>query len=250
MKRRLILKTAETLGPLVIGALGGSLRAQILPRDFDRERRGPVIFSFWHGRMLIPSFTHRGRGVGILISIHRDGEYIARVVDRMGFKTIRGSSTRGGVPGLKGMLRLAERGCDVAFTPDGPRGPRYRVQPGVIYAASRTGLPVVPCAVEANPAWVLNSWDEFTIPKPAGSTRILFFGDSCTQQGLPRTVATRLNRLGGLAPLGRAQAGDAEAQPVEAINFGVSGYSSHQGLVLAERWTERLEADAARFSSS
>jgi lysophospholipase L1-like esterase len=86
---------------------------------------------------------------------------------------------------------------------------------------------------------------EFTIPKPAGSTRILFFGDSCTQQGLPRTVATRLNRLGGLAPLGGAGAGDAEAQPVEAINFGVSGYSSHQGLVLAERWTERLEADAA-----
>ena len=173
MKRRLILKTAETLGPLVIGALGGSLQVQILPRDFDRERRGPVIFSFWHGRLLIPSFTHRGRGVGILISIHRDGEYIARVVDRMGFKTIRGSSTRGGVPGLKGMLRLAERGCDVAFTPDGPRGPRYRVQPGVIYAASRTGLPVVPCAVEANPAWVLNSWDEFTIPKPFSRTVIL-----------------------------------------------------------------------------
>ena len=173
MKSPMVLRLAETLGPLLIGALGGSWESRLLPRSFDRDRTGPVIYACWHGRMLIPSFTHRGKGMGILVSRHRDGEYIARVVDRLGFVPVRGSSTRGGVPGLRGMMRLSERGCDVAFTPDGPRGPRYRVQKGVIYAASRTGLPVVPTAVEANPAWVLGSWDEFTIPKPFARTVIV-----------------------------------------------------------------------------
>jgi lysophospholipase L1-like esterase len=79
---------------------------------------------------------------------------------------------------------------------------------------------------------------EFEIPKPENTARVLFFGDSCTQQGLPRTVVNRLNRKGGLPDDSGA------LRPVEGINFGVSGYSSHQGLVLAERWTERLEADA------
>jgi len=178
VKRRVILKAVETLGPLVVDTLGGSIAVRVLPRRFERERRDPVIFACWHGRLLIPSFTHR----------HRDGEYIARVIERMGFRTIRGSTTRGGVPGLKGMLRLAGQGNDIAFTPDGPRGPRYRVQPGVIYAASRTGLPVVPCAVEANPAWVLRSWDEFTIPKPFGRAVIL--------QGEPIFVPRDIDRAG------------------------------------------------------
>ena len=179
MNRRVVTKIAETLGPLFVGALGGSLSAQLLPRDFERRRSGPVIYAFWHGRMLIPSATHRGRGIGVLVSHHSDGEYIARVAERLGFQTIRGSTTHGGAPGLKGMLRLAAKGRDIAFTPDGPRGPRYKVQKGVIYAASRTGLPVVPCAVEANPAWVLRSWDQFTIPKPF-SRAVVLLGDPIT----------------------------------------------------------------------
>ena len=174
--RKLLFRLAETLGPALLRLLGSTWRVSILPEgveDRRREKREYVIFSFWHGRMLIPAFTHRFRNIGILISRHGDGEYIARVVERLGFRTVRGSTTRGGVAALKETLRLSTTGRDLAFTPDGPKGPRYRVQRGVVYAASRTGLPIVPAAVEAHPAWVMGSWDEFTIPKPFARTIIL-----------------------------------------------------------------------------
>lgn len=173
----LVLRLAETLGPLLIRALGSTWRVEIRPRGVEeaRRRRGErVIYAFWHGRMLVPAYTHRGQGIAILISRHRDGEYIARPVARLGFKPVRGSTTRGGAAALRESLRRANAGnCHLAFTPDGPRGPRYRVQPGVIWAASRTGLPIVPAAVEAERAWVLGSWDEFTIPKPFSRVTIL-----------------------------------------------------------------------------
>ena len=167
---------AETLGPALLRLLGATWRVSILPEGVEerrRERNQSVIFAFWHGRMIIPAYTHRFKKVGILISRHGDGEYIARVVERLGFRTVRGSTTRGGVAALKETLRISHTGRDLAFTPDGPKGPRYTVQRGVVYAASRTGLPIVPAAVEASPAWVLGSWDEFTIPKPFARAVIL-----------------------------------------------------------------------------
>jgi lysophospholipid acyltransferase (LPLAT)-like uncharacterized protein len=177
MKDPLALRLAESLGPAAIRGLGSSLRFDVRPRDaltrFRRDGRR-VIFSFWHGRMLLAAFFGRSRRIAILISRHRDGEYIARVAERLGFVPVRGSTTRGGLQALRGALRRASSGHDLAFTPDGPRGPRYRVQAGVIYAASRTGLPIVPAGVEAAPAWVLGSWDEFTIPKPFGRAAFRF----------------------------------------------------------------------------
>ncbi len=169
MSDPLLLRLAESLGPALIRALGSTWRIAYLPRGAEagRRRRGErVIYSFWHGRMIPPAFTHRFRKVAIMISLHKDGEYIARVVRRLGFVPARGSTTRGGRAGLKQILSLAEAGHDLAFTPDGPRGPRYRVQPGVVFAASRTGLPLVAGAIETHPAWTLRSWDEFQIPKP------------------------------------------------------------------------------------
>ena len=178
-KRRgdaLTLRLAEALGPPLIRALGLTWRIRILPEGVEEERRRrgrQVIFAFWHGRMLMPAFTHRSRRVAIMISRHKDGEIIARIVKRLGFLPARGSTTRGGAAAMKAILALAETGRDIAFTPDGPRGPRYRVQQGVVYAASRTGLPIIPGAIEAHPAWVLGSWDEFTIPKPFGRVTII-----------------------------------------------------------------------------
>ncbi len=174
-----LLSLAETLGPPLLRLLGSTWRVRVLPEGVEEERgaRGQrVIFSFWHGRMLVPAYTHRFRKIAILVSIHHDGEIIARVIRRLGFVAARGSTTRRGGAGLVHLLKLARSGHDLAFTPDGPRGPRYRVQRGVVYAASRTGLPVVPAAVEASPAWVLGSWDEFTIPKP-GARAVILQGD-------------------------------------------------------------------------
>ncbi|MHC4859915.1 MAG: lysophospholipid acyltransferase family protein [Planctomycetota bacterium] len=171
------LRLAESLGPALIRGLGATLRFTVRPEGaLERWRRDGrrVIFAFWHGRMLLAAFYGRFRRIAILISRHRDGEYIARVAGRLGFVPVRGSTTRGGLQALRGALRRAGAGHDLAFTPDGPRGPRYRVQAGVIYAASRTGLPIVPVGVEASPAWVLSSWDQFTIPKPFGRAAIVF----------------------------------------------------------------------------
>ncbi len=178
---------AGRLGPSVIRALGASLRIEIRGMDRVRalQKQGTrVIYAFWHGRMVIPAYTHRREGIAILISLHGDGEVIARIVSRLGFVPVRGSTTRGGGPGLLEMLRAAGEGHDLAFTPDGPRGPRFVVQPGVVYAAQKTGLPIVPAGIAAASAWTMKSWDAFQLPKP--------FSRACVLCGEPIRVAREL----------------------------------------------------------
>jgi lysophospholipid acyltransferase (LPLAT)-like uncharacterized protein len=102
----------------------------------------------------------------VLVSEHADGEYVTRIMDRFGFRTVRGSSTRGATKGLKGLIRAAREGHDLALTPDGPNGPARSFKPGALLAAAVTGLPIVPVAAGASHAWRLGSWDRFLIPKP------------------------------------------------------------------------------------
>jgi lysophospholipid acyltransferase (LPLAT)-like uncharacterized protein len=103
-----------------------------------------LIIAFWHGRQLMMPLAYRGTGAYILISQHRDGELIHRIVSRWGFRSVRGSTTRGGVAALRALIRAGQAGADVVITPDGPRGPRQVVQPGVVQLAQITGLPIVP----------------------------------------------------------------------------------------------------------
>jgi lysophospholipid acyltransferase (LPLAT)-like uncharacterized protein len=124
------------------------------------------IGAFWHGRLLMTPLVYGGRGLKILISRHRDGELITRTVRHFGLGTIRGSSTRGGIAGIKGLVRALQKGYDVAIAPDGPRGPRYKVQPGVIHVAKLSGRPIFPFTFSATPRKVLHSWDRFIIPLP------------------------------------------------------------------------------------
>ena len=145
-----------------------------------RRQRKPFIFVFWHGQMLPLIYHHRNEGIVVLVSEHSDGEYITRVIHEHGFNTARGSSTRGGVKGLKGILRAAREGKDLGFTPDGPKGPRHEFKWGALVAAQLTGLPLVPIGVGADRAWYLNSWDRFMIPKPFSSVGIRY--------GAPRWV--------------------------------------------------------------
>jgi lysophospholipid acyltransferase (LPLAT)-like uncharacterized protein len=141
--------------------------------QFRRQGKG-VIFVFWHGHLLPLVHFHRNEGIVVLVSEHKDGEYIARVIRRHGFGTARGSSTRGGVKGLKAILRAAREDRDLAFTPDGPRGPRHSFKRGALVAAQLTGLPLITVAVGADRAWYLRSWDRFMIPKPLSSLRIRY----------------------------------------------------------------------------
>jgi hypothetical protein len=135
-------------------------------REARLERGDRCIFAFWHARLLPLVFTHRRRSIAVLISRHRDGELIARIITRLGFLTGRGSSTRGGEEGIREMLAHAEDRRLLALTPDGPRGPAERVKPGLLYLASRTGFPVIPVATAARPVWTLASWDRLRVPAP------------------------------------------------------------------------------------
>ena len=135
--------------------------------------------------MLPLVYTHRRRAIGVLVSRHRDGEWIARIIERLGFLTARGSSTRGGEEGMRDLLDLAERRHLLAITPDGPRGPKERVKSGLVYLASRTGFPVVPVATAGSRAWVLSSWDHFRVPWPFARV-IVAYGDPLT---VPRDLS-------------------------------------------------------------
>jgi len=137
------------LGAAVIRGLGRSMRLETRGEEqidaLYREGRR-VIIAFWHARQLMMPLTYRGSAAHILISQHQDGEIIARIVERFGLHTVRGSSTRGGALALRELIRLGRSGTDLVVTPDGPKGPRQVAKPGVIQLAKATGLPIVPLA--------------------------------------------------------------------------------------------------------
>jgi len=124
------------------------------------------VYAFWHSGILPAAALRRDEGIAVLVSRHRDGELITRIIHRLGYVTGRGSSTRGGDSGVREMLAWAEAGRHLAVTPDGPRGPAERAKDGLIYLAARTGRRVVPIALGVRSAWRLRSWDRFRVPHP------------------------------------------------------------------------------------
>ncbi|MBK8980547.1 MAG: lysophospholipid acyltransferase family protein [Planctomycetes bacterium] len=125
----------------------------------------PGVYVFLHGNILMSAYVHRDIGVPILISTHRDGELIAQVARRLGFDPVRGSSTRGGAGAVRELLKKRDHGA-VAVTPDGPRGPRASVKPGLVQLAGLLGWPIRTMGFAASRARRLSSWDRFAIPKP------------------------------------------------------------------------------------
>ncbi len=156
------------IGPWLVRLWVGTVRFRWhgpLP-SFDASGRQPVIYAFWHQRFLGFVSTHRGRGVRVLISRHRDGELLSRVMSPLGFVPVRGSTTRGGTSALRSLLREGTGGYDLAVTPDGPRGPLHCFQPGTAFLASRTGMPVVLATIAYARAFRLPTWDRFLLPWP------------------------------------------------------------------------------------
>jgi len=139
------------------------------------EQRGErFILAFWHRHLLLMPYAYRGRRISVLVSQSRDGELIARTVARLGIDSSRGSSSRGGVAGMRTILRKGAEGYDLAFTPDGPRGPAGEVQPGVVLAAAATGFPIQPVAIAATWAKRLRSWDRFLVPLPFSTVHFAY----------------------------------------------------------------------------
>lgn len=140
------------LASLVIKFLALTMR--ITYHSYDGYRRitregGRVIIACWHGRLLMMPYCYLGKSISILVSQSRDGELIARTLKRFGMDTVRGSTTRGWLSGVKGLLKSAREGKDLAITPDGPKGPGMKVQMGVIHIAKATGLPIMPVSFSA-----------------------------------------------------------------------------------------------------
>jgi len=177
----LLQRGALAVLPVVAGAVVRSLGATMRIRHVDRDGLDGLevagkryIHAFWHSRLLFMPYSYRGARIALVISQHRDGEYITRTMQRLRraggadfeVSTVRGSSTRGGAAALRGAVRKLRDGWDLGITPDGPRGPRHEVQSGVIEIARLSGVPVVPVTFAAHPGWALNSWDRFLVPRP------------------------------------------------------------------------------------
>jgi len=137
---------------------------------------GNEIYVLWHSTLLMLGLAHRDEHGVILISRHRDGEILARTMEKLGYGTARGSSTRGGAAGLREMVAAGHAGRPLGLTPDGPTGPVRVCKPGPVHLGMETGLPVVPCAAAATRCRRINSWDRFVVPLP-GATVYCSYGE-------------------------------------------------------------------------
>ena len=177
--RRAQVAAIAGLGYPLINALGHTLRWRIEgAHHYDAVVASgrPPIMAFWHGRILPATYYFRHRGIVVITSENFDGEWIARIIERFGFGTARGSSSRGGLKAMLKLVRDMEQGKPAGFTVDGPRGPARIAQPGAIWLARASGNPVLPFHIEASSHWTANSWDRTQIPKPF-STIALVIGE-------------------------------------------------------------------------
>ena len=164
-------------GTAILRTLASTWRVRFLNPEIIRDvhaSRARVIYVLWHGNLLPLLWSHRNRDIAVIISEHSDGEIIARIAHSLGFRTVRGSTSRGAARALLGACRELESGHDLAVTVDGPRGPAGTVAPGSPVIAQRTGASMVPVAAWADRAWRLKSWDRFMIPKPFARVTVAY----------------------------------------------------------------------------
>jgi hypothetical protein len=178
--------------------IDGEERLEAAERD---GRHG--IHAFWHGRIVHGTVHFRHRGIVVITSENYDGEWIARIIQRFGFGTARGSSSRGARRALRQLVKAAQA-RPTAFTVDGPRGPARVAQPGAVWLSKATGNPVIPFHAEAAAHWSLRSWDRTQIPKPF-TTVALVFGEPFTVPRDADGLALEQYRLRLEAELGSAE---------------------------------------------
>jgi lysophospholipid acyltransferase (LPLAT)-like uncharacterized protein len=189
------------IGVLAIRMLATTWRMRVRHDDAYRALVAsgrPFIYSLWHGQVLPLLWHHRDTGATILISEHRDGEIIARVAHALGYRTVRGSTTRGGGRALLALVKELNAGLTIAVTPDGPKGPALTYAPGALVASQRSGAPIMPVVASARRAWHLKSWDRFMIPKPFTRVTVAYGEPTNVIGATPREAAeegARFERL-------------------------------------------------------
>ncbi|MFC1724104.1 lysophospholipid acyltransferase family protein [candidate division KSB1 bacterium] len=160
---------AKYIGPVIIKILRWTVRIEKVNSeviDKLRSENKNFILIFWHGTMLIPLILHMKEGINVLVSTHYDGELITSLLERVGCRTVRGSSTRGGREAFKDMVSLIKGGMEVAITTDGPKGPYRKLKIGAVVLSMRTKVPMVHVSVRQNKPHSLKSWDKFLLIKP------------------------------------------------------------------------------------
>jgi len=170
----LLQRMGAGIGAVLLRSLFATLRIELRdPANFiGAAPRSPVIFAFWHNRILAITAAflrfypaNRG-GVLVLTSASKDGMWLGELASRLGMGSVRGSSSRRGATAMRELLDEVAKGHDIAITPDGPRGPRYELGPGMVYLAQRAGIPIIPMHARFGSCWRMRTWDGFCIPKP------------------------------------------------------------------------------------
>ncbi len=167
-KRKILILILPPILSFVIWLLFLTVRKKFhVPKTVPNE---PIIFTFWHGKLLLEPITYKklrkNVKIKLMISDHFDGELLAKTMSFFGFGTIRGSSSKGGIKALRESFRKISEGYDIGITPDGPRGPKESVADGIVAMSQKKGLKIVALNYKTSSFWQLKSWDEFIIPKP------------------------------------------------------------------------------------
>lgn len=204
-RKRIEAAAIAAVGVPVIEAIGATytwIERGTEHLDAIRRSGRQPIYALWHGRIMPGTIYLRDRGIVVITSENFDGEWVARIIRRFGYDTARGSTSRNGAKALVQLRRDMRQSRPVAFTVDGPRGPKEVAQPGAVWLASATGNPILPFHIEARRAWTLKSWDRHQIPKP-GTDVVVTMGPPIDVPAQAGADAIEHGRLELEAALGR-----------------------------------------------
>ena len=210
--KRAQVASIAALGYPLINALGHTLRWRtegLQHLDVIRASGRQPVMAFWHGRILPATFYFRRQDIVVITSENFDGEWIARIIERFGYGTARGSTSRGALRAMHQLVKDMEAGRPAGFTLDGPRGPARVAQPGAVWLAMKTGNPLLPFHLEASSSWSLKSRDRTQIPKPFSSVALVV-GEpmevprDASGEALERTRVDLERRLAALEDRARA----------------------------------------------
>ncbi len=186
LKDKLLLGPGSFFGYLSILFWGKTL--SIVTKNVDEtlgnKENFPAVYFLWHRDLLVPAFFFRNRGYRVLIGRHRDAEFISRISEKLGYRTLRGSSTRGATAAMRNIVKSLEEKQLVVITPDGPKGPPEKIKEGPLLAALKTGAPVIPVIVSYKRCYTFGSWDRFRLAFPFSGVCILL-GGPVRLKGLP-----------------------------------------------------------------
>ena len=227
VRQRILLWLISWASYLAIALIGPTLRCSISfeepPSPPDATHEKPVIYSFWHRAVFAGAWLWRKSGITVMVSRSFDGEYIARIIEKLGFVAVRGSSSRGGASALLGLKSQLEQGFSVAFTIDGPRGPKFVAKPGPVLLSRASASPMAAFYVALSDAWVLNTWDALMIPKPFSKAlarvsvkvRVPAEADEAQMAEYHRQLQAALERVTRFAEEHVARVGSAEFPIIE-----------------------------------